>query len=243
MRKNVLITGSSRGIGRAIAERFSTEPYNIILNCKDSTEQMRTLVTQLRLSNPNIIGVQADVARYEEAEKLFDAARENFGPIDILINNAGVSHIGLFQDMSHEEWEHLLAVNTGSVLNCSRLAVPDMIRKKEGVIVNISSVWGITGASCEAAYSASKSAVNGFTKALAKELGPCGIRVNAIACGVIDTEMNDRFSPEEKSALAEQIPLGRFGSAAQIANLCHFLSSDASGFITGQIITADGGMI
>ena len=238
----VVITGSSRGIGRAIARRFSGEPFHLILNCRESAEPMNAFAEELRRAAVSVAAVRADISIFSEAEKLF-AEADIFGGADILINNAGISHVGLFQDMTPDEWRRVLDVNLGSVLNCSRLAVPGMIRKKRGVIINISSVWGISGASCEAVYSASKAAVNGFTQALAKELGPSGIRVNAIACGVIDTEMNERFSADEKSALAENIPLGRFGSVNEIANLCYFLASDEASYITGQIISADGGMI
>jgi 3-oxoacyl-[acyl-carrier protein] reductase len=189
------------------------------------------------------IGVRADVSDYAEAKRLFDQVTARFGGVDVLINNAGVSHIGLFNEMPPGGWDALMRANVNSVFNCCHLAAPYMIAKKHGVVINISSVWGLAGASCEAVYSASKGAVNSFTKALAKELGPSGVRVNAIACGVIDTGMNDWLDDEEKTALTDRIPLTRFGSVSEIANLTVFLASEASAYITGQVIAADGGFI
>ena len=160
-----------------------------------------------------------------------------------MVNNAGISHMGLFTDTTPELWDKMINVNIRSVLNCTHLAVPKMVSKKEGVILNISSIWGNRGASCEALYSATKGAVNAFTKAMAKELGPSGIRVNAIAPGVIDTKMNAWLSPEEKEILTDDISLMRFGTVEEVANFAVFLAGDEASFLNGQIITLDGGMI
>ena len=174
---------------------------------------------------------------------MFLQIQDAFGPVDILVNNAGISHIGLFTDMTPEQWQHVLNVNLGSVLNCTHLAVPAMVHNKTGVILNISSMWGEAGASCEAVYSVSKGGINAFTKAMAKELGPSGIRVNAIACGVIDTEMNACFSEEERAELADEIALMRFGKPEEVGRFALTLASESASFLTGQIITLDGGML
>ena len=179
-----------------------------------------------------------DVSDYDECKKAF----EKIGDIDILINNAGVSYLGLFTDMAPDEWKRVIDVNLISVMNCTHLALPSMIRKKSGVIINISSMWGERGASCEAVYSAAKGGINAFTKAIAKEAGPSGIRVNAVACGVIETKMNEWISREERQVLMDEISLERFGLPEEIAETVLFLASDSASYINGQIITADGGM-
>ena len=174
---------------------------------------------------------------------MFDTIYSIYGNIDILINNAGISHLGLFTDMTPDDWNRLIDVNFKSVLNCTHLALPKMISRKSGNIINISSIWGERGASCEAVYSATKGAINAFTKAMAKELGPSEIRVNAISCGVIETKMNSCFTEEERAVLTDEISLMRFGKPEEIAKIALFLARDDSSFITGQIITADGCMI
>ena len=213
--KTVLVTGSSRGIGKAIAFAFGQAGARVVLNVSD----------------------------YNACKDMFLQIQDAFGPVDILVNNAGISHIGLFTDMTPEQWQHVLNVNLGSVLNCTHLAVPAMVHNKTGVILNISSMWGEAGASCEAVYSASKGGINAFTKAMAKELGPSGIRVNAIACGVIDTEMNACFSEEERAELADEIALMRFGKPEEVGRFALTLASESASFLTGQIITLDGGML
>ena len=189
------------------------------------------------------MAVLEDVSDYNACKDMFLQIQDAFGPVDILVNNAGISHIGLFTDMTPEQWQHVLNVNLGSVLNCTHLAVPAMVHNKTGVILNISSMWGEAGASCEAVYSASKGGINAFTKAMAKELGPSGIRVNAIACGVIDTEMNACFSEEERAELADEIALMRFGKPEEVGRFALTLASESASFLTGQIITLDGGML
>ena len=242
-RKTVLVTGSSRGIGRAIALAFGRAGYNIVLNASKSAKQLAEVHTLLEREGVPVLAVLADVSDYDACRDLFAQIEQRFGAVDVLVNNAGISHIGLFTDMSPDEWRHVLSVNLESVLHCTHLAVPAMVRKKSGVILNISSMWGEVGASCEAVYSASKGGVNAFTKAMAKELGPSQIRVNAISCGVIDTEMNACFSAEEKQALIEEIPLMRLGKAEEVGELAVFLASEKAAFLTGKILTIDGGML
>lgn len=242
MTKTVLITGSSRGIGRAIALKYATLGYQIALNCSRDTDRMEEAQKEVRCLGAPCLTIQADVGKKEDCIRLFDTVLHAFGPVDILVNNAGISRIGLLQDMEYEEWDRLLSVNLSSVFYCCKLAIPGMVRKQSGSILNISSVWGICGASCEAAYSASKGGVNALTRALAKELAPSHIQVNAIACGAIDTEMNRGLSAEEHALLLEGIPAGRMGTAEEAADLAIRLTG-ASSYLTGQIITLDGGWI
>ena len=235
--KTAVITGSSRGIGKAIAEEFAKNGYHVILNASKSADELNEAYEEFLSKGYSCEAVLADVSDYEECKKLFIKAP------DVLVNNAGISHIGLFTDMTPESWKHLIDVNLMSAFNCSHIALKTMIRNHCGNIINISSIWGERGASCEVVYSASKGGINSFTKALAKEVGLSGIRVNAISCGVIDTKMNACFDEEEKAALCDEISLARFGEAAEIAKLAYFLAEDdKSGYINGQIITADGGM-
>lgn len=241
--KTVLVTGSSRGIGRAIAIAFGHAGCRVVLNASKSAAQLEETKALLEQEGIPVLALLADVSDYEACQKLFQTIEKTFGPVDILVNNAGISHIGLFTDMTPAQWKRILSVNLESALNCTHLAVPAMVRQKAGVILNISSMWGETGASCEAVYSASKGALNAFTKAMAKELGPSQIRVNAISCGIIDTDMNACFSKEERQALAEEIPLMRFGRPEEVGELAVFLASDRAAFLTGKILTLDGGMI
>lgn len=235
--KTAVITGSSRGIGKAIAEEFAKNGYHVILNASKSADELNEAYEEFLSKGYSCEAVLADVSEYEECKKLFIKAP------DVLVNNAGISHIGLFTDMTPESWKHLIDVNLMSAFNCSHIALKTMIRNHCGNIINISSIWGERGASCEVVYSASKGGINSFTKALAKEVGLSGIRVNAISCGVIDTKMNACFDEEEKAALCDEISLARFGKAEEIAKLAYFLAEDdKSGYINGQIITADGGM-
>jgi len=232
---NVLVSGSSRGIGLAIAKAFCESGFRVVMNCKHDAEKLKKEADAI-----GAIGIRADVSSYDEANRLFNEVGKTMDGIDILVNNAGVSSYGLFSDTNPADWKAVMDTNFMSALNCASLAVPAMLKKKNGVIINISSVWGTAGASCEAVYSASKGAVNAFTKALGKELAPSGIRVNAIACGVIDTSMNNFLSDDEKSELIERIPAGRYGSPEEVAALAVFLASDQAKYINGQIITIDG---
>lgn len=240
MPKNILITGASRGIGRAAALAFANTNNNLIINCVNNSEQLNAVKAEILQKGAACTAFLGDVGNFDTVEELFDVAHSAYGAIDILVNNAGISLSGLFQDMTRAEWDHIMNTNLGSVYNCCHFAVKDMLASKSGHIINISSVWGNVGASCEAAYSASKGAVNAFTKALAKELAPSNIQVNAIACGAIDTDMNARYSPQELSDLCDAIPAGRMGLASEVAKTILALSNSCA-YLTGQIITLDGG--
>lgn len=241
-RKTVLVTGSSRGIGKAVAESFAVNGFNVVLNCVNNVTLMDEAVLQLKKINENVIGIRCDVSDYSQAKKMFEQIEQKFGSVDILVNNAGVSYVGLFNEMEICDARRITEANFYSVMNCSHIAVSQMIRAQQGVILNMSSIWGNVGASCEAVYSASKGAINSFTKALAKELAPSGIRVNAIALGACDTEMNSFLSAEEKQAFCEQIPAGRFCSVLEASELAFFLCSDKAKYLTGQVVTLDGGL-
>jgi len=235
----ILVTGSSRGIGYAIAEELAQHPGNIvILNGRTDQAQLKMAMETL-----NAPGYLADMSDYDQAKAIFKKIWAEYGTIDVLVNNAGMAHFGLFSDTTPLDWDKILRHNLYSTLNATHLAIPDMVRNKHGVIINISSIWGNIGASCEAVYSAAKGAVHSFTKSMAQELGPSGIRVNAIACGAIDTRMNERLTDEERSEFSERIPLMRFGTATEVAKFARFLTSDDAHYITGQIIGLDGGIV
>ena len=239
--KTVLITGSSRGIGAAIARRLNDD-YKIIINYRNSKEKAFNLLYELRETNPNVIAVKADVSKEEDVAMMFDVAEKNFGHVDILINNAGISHFSLIQDIEFETWKDVINTNLNSVFLNSKRAIPNMISNHYGVIINMSSIWGDFGASMEALYSTSKGGINTFTKALAKELAPSGIRVNAIAPGMVETDMmrND-FTDEEIEELKKEVSLNRFARPEEIAGLVKYLISDEASYITGDIIHINGG--
>ena len=242
MKKTVLVTGSSRGIGKAIAFKYASRGYNVVINCTRSTDAMAETKKQIEALGAPCLAVQADVGNADDCIRLFKEIETAFGSVDILVNNAGISRIGLLQDMSFAEWNQLIASNLSSVFHCCKLAIPGMVSRQCGHIVNISSVWGVCGASCEAAYSASKGGVNALTRALAKELAPSHIQVNAIACGAIDTEMNHFLDPEEHDALIEEIPAGRMGTPEEVADMV-FSITESPAYLTGQVIQLDGGWI
>lgn len=240
----VLVTGSSRGIGFGIASMFAREGYSVVLNGREDKVRLAAAVDELRnLYNGNVIGICTDLSDYKQAQDAFAQIEAAFGHVDVLVNNAGTAHFGLFQDMSTSEISRIMADNLQTTLNASHLAITHMVRGRAGCIINITSIWGAAGASCEAVYSAAKAGVIGFTKALAKEVGPCGVRVNAIACGAFETRMNDRLDPEEKAAFIEDIPLGRFGRPHEAGELAVFLASGKAGYLTGQVINLDGGVV
>ncbi len=243
MKKVALITGSSRGIGKQIAYEFGKNNYKIIINSNSNQTQLINTYNEFKNNGFDCDYIKADVSNYNEVEHMINKIYNDYKKIDVLINNAGISYIGLLTDMSTNDWNKIISTNLNSVFNCCKLVIPYMVNLKKGCIINISSIWGICGASCEVAYSASKGAVNSFTKALAKELGPSNIRVNAIACGVIDTTMNEWLNEDEKNELKQEIALMHFGKTEDIAKLALFLASEDSKFITNQIITVDGGMI
>lgn len=239
--KAAFITGASRGIGRAIAEEFARHGYSLAINCRASGTELESFAAYLTDTfHVPCLPFVGDAGEEPFIIEAFQKIEETFGMADVLVNNAGVSYIGLLSDMHLEEWRSVLDTNLTSMFCCCKHAIPAMVRKKSGAILNISSVWGSVGASCEVAYSASKGGANAFTKALAKELAPSGITVNAIACGVIDTQMNQCFSPEERMQLCEEIPAGRFGSPEEAAKLAYSIVN-APSYLTGQIISLDGG--
>lgn len=237
--KNVLVTGGSRGIGKAIVYAFARAGYNVLLNFNTSENLANEIASEF--SNVKVYG--ADVGNQDCVINMVNYAKEHFGGIDILINNAGVSCTGLLQDLQKDEWDRLLNVNLTGVYNCTKAVLPDMISKKQGKIINISSVWGLVGASNEVAYSASKAGVIGLTKALAKEVGPSNIQVNCIAPGIVMTDMISEYSMEELNDITNQIPLGRIGSTSDVADLALFLASDSANYITGQIFSPNGGWV
>ncbi|MBR2045610.1 MAG: SDR family oxidoreductase [Agathobacter sp.] len=241
MNKVVLITGASRGIGAAIAHRFAKEGFSLIINCNKSKNDLFQLKEQLeQLYHVQVLASVGNIGDSTYVHSLFEEIKTEFGGVDILVNNAGISYIGLLTDMSFEEWDQLIHINLSAAFYTSKLAIPHMLSKQAGKIINISSVWGNVGASCEVAYSASKGGMNTFTKALAKELAPSNIQVNAIACGCIDTAMNQCFSEQERHDLEAEIPAGRFGTPEEVAELAFSLASNHN-YLTGQIITLDGG--
>lgn len=240
----VLITGSSRGIGRAIAYAFAKKGATVILNSAHNKEQLLTTYRLFKQEHLHCGYFFGDISTLSVAEDLFKYIMQTFHSYPtIIINNAGISYVGLFTQTTPTLWKKIIDTNLNTAYHCCYLGVPSMIREKYGIIINISSIWGEVGASCEVAYSTTKSALNGFTKALAKELGPSNIRVNAIACGWIDTEMNACFTEEEKENFLEEVPLCRLGKVEDVANTCLYLASDHASYMTGQILTLDGGLL
>lgn len=241
MKENVLITGASAGIGREIALKFGENGYPVVLLCNKDNEGLTSLKNEIEGFGSTVFAFLKDVGQFSEISELFKELK-NAGILpDILINNAGISYVGLLQDMSIDEWKNVIDTNLTSVFNLSKMAIPHMVSKKRGKILNISSMWGNVGASCEVAYSASKGGVNTFTKALAKELAPSGIAVNAIAFGAVDTRMNAFLTEEEKEMLITEIPAGRILTPQEAADIVYSVAT-MSNYVTGQIITADGGM-
>ena len=234
--KTVLVTGASRGIGAAIARRFAKGGYNVVINYNKSASAAEALAEET-----GGIAIQADVGSPEQVNCMMDEIESRFGGIDVLVNNAGVSHIGLFTDMTEEEWQRLINVNLGGAFRVTKRAVRPMIANHSGCVINISSMWGEVGASCEVAYSASKAGIIGMTKALAKELGPSDIRVNCITPGVIKTDMNNALDGETIKELEDETPLGRLGTPEDVAEAAYFMSE--SGFITGQVLGVSGGFV
>lgn len=244
MKRNIVcITGSSRGIGKAIAKSFAAAGFDIIINCKFSVDLMNELQKEIESTfSVRCLGICADVSCASSVDGMFQQITDEFGDVDVLVNNAGIAHFGLISDMSPLEWQSLLNNNLSSAFYCSKQVIPHMVRQKKGKIINISSIWGNCGASYEAAYSASKGGLNTFTKALAKELAPSNVQVNAISCGVIDTEMNQHLSLEERTALIDEIPACRMGTPEEVGELALLLAK-APSYLTGQIITLDGGLL
>jgi 3-oxoacyl-[acyl-carrier protein] reductase len=241
-KKTVLITGSSRGIGKAIAVKFAKKGYNVVINCAHNEEELLKTKAEIETYQISCYAYLGDMGSYDAASELFRQIKKLYGSIDVLVNNAGISYIGLLTDMKPEDWNRVISTNLTSVFNCCSLAIPDMVKNRYGKIINISSVWGAVGASCEVAYSASKGGMNAFTKALAKELAPSNIQVNAVSCGAIDTEMNRFLTDDELMQLINEIPASRLGRAEEVADLVYHLAYKNE-YLTGQIIGLDGGWI
>lgn len=242
-RQTALITGASRGIGAAIAERFATLGMNVIIHYSESHEAANHVARRCLSLGANAITLSADIRSAEQVERMKEKLDSRGLVPNILVNNAGVSHFGLLSDMSEEEWDQVMNVNLKGAFLCTKAFMPAMVTAKYGRIINISSVWGISGASCEAAYSASKGGLNAFTKALAKELAPSGVTVNAVAPGAVETDMMATFNKDEIAALQEEIPAGRLAQPDEIASLVYFLALPESSYITGQVISPNGGWV
>lgn len=236
--KNVFITGGSRGIGRECVYEFSKKGYRVFLNYNKSEDKAKRICEKT-----GAILIKADVSDYNEVNKAADFIHKSYGKIDIIINNAGISQIKPFTDITEEDWDMMFNVNIKGMFNVTKAFIHDMISNKRGKIINISSMWGITGGSCEVHYSASKAAVIGFTKSLAKEMGPSNINVNCIAPGVIETEMNAHLTYEDMEELKEETPLLKIGKVFDVSKTALFLAGSESDFITGQVINVDGGMV
>ena len=241
--KTVLITGASRGIGRAAAELFAERGCRVLLNYHRSREAAEELERELTARGADVMAYGADVSDREQVERMAAACERLFGGADVLVCNAGIARQGLFTDLTPQEWREMMGVHVDGAFHCCRAVLPGMIRKKEGSIVLVSSVWGLTGASCEVAYSTAKAALIGMTKALAKEVGPSGIRVNCVAPGVVDTAMNAALDGETLASLREETPLGRLGTPREIAQAIAFLASPEASFITGQVLSPNGGFV
>lgn len=242
-RKTALVTGSSRGIGRAIATLFARNNYNVVINYNKSEEKAKELYKQLTEEGLNVRIFKADVSKKEEATALVNYTVGQFENIDVLVNNAGISKPCLFTDISYEQWDEVMSVNLNSVFYVTKKALQYMMPNCSGKIINISSMWGLVGASIEVDYSTSKAAIIGFTKSLAKELGPSNINVNAIAPGVINTDMVKGLSEETMAMLKEETPLMRIGQPEDIAKCALFLAGEGGDFITGQVISSNGGFV
>lgn len=236
--KNILITGGSRGIGRAMVKAFSQKGYRVAFTYKSSIDEAEELSRET-----GALAIMADSAKENDVTRAVSTAASTLGGIDILINNAGISSFSLLQDLTLIEWNECMAVNLTSAFLYSREVIPYMLKSHEGRIINISSMWGLVGASCEVHYSAAKAGLIGFTKALAKELGPSGITVNAIAPGVIDTDMNSHLSPEDMRELSDETPIGRIGKAEEIAKAAIYLAGEDASFITGEVLNLSGGLV
>lgn len=238
-----LVTGGSRGIGAAVARLFAQRGWGVAVGYEKSETEAGRLAQELARLGVPAMAVRADVADEGQVRRMVDNVLEKFCQLDILICAAGISHGGLISQIDGEQWRRLFAVNVDGVHHCCRAVLPHMLGRKSGSIVTVSSMWGQVGASCEAAYSATKGAVIAYTKALAKELGPSNIRVNCVAPGVIDTDMNAQLSPEDMAALADETPLGRIGTPEEAAAAIAFLASDEASFVTGQVLAPNGGFV
>ena len=241
--KTVLITGGSRGIGAAAARAFAQAGWKVAINYCRSAQAAQALAAELCVQGGQALAVPGDVAVRSQVVQMVETVRKELGDPDLLINNAGISQQALFTDLTEEDWDRMFAVHVKGAFHCCQEVLPAMIRRRSGQIINISSMWGQVGGSCEVHYSAAKAALIGFTKALAKEVGPSQVRVNCVAPGVIATEMNGHLSPADLAALREETPLETIGTPEDVASLLVFLASDQARFITGQVIAPNGGIV
>ena len=240
----VLITGASGGIGQATAQRFALAGYPVVLHYHNSREKATHIAQQLEMQGCRVLLEQADLRDSGQVAQMVQHIEECWRPVEILVNNAGIAQQTLFTDITDEEWRDMFAVHVDGAFFCTRAVLPNMIHQRKGCIVNVSSMWGQTGGSCEVHYSAAKGALQAMTKALAKEVGPSGVRVNCVAPGVILTEMNtSMFEEETLNALREETPLEQLGTPQDVANMIYFLCTAEAGFITGQVIGVNGGMV
>jgi 3-oxoacyl-[acyl-carrier protein] reductase len=242
-KKTVLVTGASGGIGSAAALLFARSGYRVALHYHNGRERCETVLNKIKQAGGAAVMVRADISDEAQVKKMFAQANASFGCLDVLVNNAGTAGQKLIWDITADDWDAMFAVNMKGMFLCSKEAAACMVSQKSGKIVNVSSVWGMTGASMEVHYSAAKAAVIGFTRALAKELAPSGIQVNCVAPGVIDTPMNAHLDAETMRALKEETPLGRLGTPDDVANSILFLASDKADFITGQVLSPNGGFV
>ena len=243
MRKIALITGGSRGIGAACVRAFAEDGYAVAFLYNNSRDKAEALVQSLRAEGRDVAAYQCDVAEAAQVQAVIADILRTYRRIDALVNCAGIAHIGLFTDMTEDEWDRLFAVNVRSAFSVTKAVLPGMISRQTGAVVNVSSMWGEVGASCEVAYSATKAALIGLTKALAKEVGPSGVRVNCVTPGVIDTDMNAQLTDDDRAELADETPLGRIGAAEEVAQTVLFLCGEGASFITGQVLGVSGGLV
>lgn len=238
-----MITGAATGIGRAAALLFAADGYNVAVHYNKSAKEAKSLCEQIAGQGGHALAVQANVSDAVQVSAMAQRVTEVFGRIDVLVNNAGIAQSKLFTDLTADDWDTMFDVNVKGVFHCCQAVLPGFISRKAGCIVNVSSIWGMAGASCEVHYSAAKAAVIGLTKALAKELGPSNIRVNCVAPGVIETRMTAGLDDETKEALRDETPLGRIGTTEDVAQAIRFLASEKAGFITGQVLSPNGGFV
>jgi 3-oxoacyl-[acyl-carrier protein] reductase len=241
--QTVLVTGASRGIGAAIAERFASVGMNVVIHYLNSHEAANEVARSCMKHGAKVLTVSADISSKDQLMKMKEKLEIKGLYPDIVVNNAGISQYGLLSDLAEEDWDRMIGVNLKGTFLCTQLFMEHMVQQKYGRIINVSSIWGISGASCEVVYSTAKGGINAFTKALAKELAPSAVTVNAVAPGAVDTLMISGFNAEEKAAMENEIPAGRFGMPNEIASLVYFLALPESGYITGQIISPNGGLV
>lgn len=241
--QTVLITGASRGIGAAIAERFAKNGMNVVIHYREAHAAASETATKCSAYGANVLTVAADIQNKDQVMQMKEKLhRHGFVP-DIVVNNAGIAHYGMMSDVTEEQWDLVMNVNLKGTFLCTQAFMTSMVQRKYGRIINVTSIWGLAGASCEVIYSAAKGGINSLTKALAKELAPSGITVNAVAPGAVDTAMLSGFDDQDIAAMKHEIPLGRFASPDEIAALVYFLAQPESGYITGQIISPNGGWV